>query len=903
MQRSHLSAASATGALLLTLALAAASPAPANSMTAPGTRLGAAELDARPPGPWPGALHDIPAVVPSAPGLDGPRQGDAAERGEPGMPGLTPRAAAKLDPRLRLLYARLGTRAAAPDGRQTKTAARLPRLERHPGIEAPDIAWRPLPSTPDAALRVIVETSDPRALSSAGADIRAYGNGLAAAVLRAGDLAAAASAPGTKRVRLAASLEPLNDIGRTDARIASAEADYGVDGRGVTVIVIDSGIDFTHGSFLDADGRTRIKGLLDLSDPGDLDCDGRLDGEGPGGGTLHTQSEIDRALASIASGEARAYDWPREPTRIPDSGTLKAALVVPAADATPIETLAVRVEVEHAYIGDVSLSLVAPNGRRHVLLRRAKPGADSLHAFYEVHGLQGSTTEGEWTLEVGDEEAGDIGYLLGWSLLANRVVRHQDLVGHGTHVAGTAAGDDAPTGASSPGAFAGAAPAADLVVVAASRTMGGSYWEDDLMAALQWADTYGQSLGQPYVVNVSLGAHSGARDGSGPVERFIDGLFGDGREGRALVVAAGNDGERNSHAGGTFSRDDDAIALAFPDEALIEQLEIWFEGPTTTRLGLALPPGVQCKTSDLDGRGLRSDCGGMQLRPGDAKFVWLLTPDDEVISLGLLEWSPKEAANQMYRVLFLLLAAYDYIPEGPWQMRFQGGSGAWSAWATVGEPFGSHGDNRVTISNLASAHNVIAVGSHTTKLAWTDILGRRHTEDGALQALSAYSSRGPTRDGRPKPDLTAPGEWIVSARSLTAAWPMEWVTSRAHVAAAGTSMSAPLVSGTVALMLSLPECAEMDANALRDLLTGAAHRDEYTGADRNDDWGAGKLDAHAALALAGASSSDPATATPTATSTPVTPPGREPTSSAPTPMPTREISGGTATLFLPIARR
>jgi subtilisin family serine protease len=257
----------------------------------------------------------------------------------------------------------------------------------------------------------------------------------------------------------------------------------------------------------------------------------------------------------------------------------------------------------------------------------------------------------------------------------------------------------------------------------------------------------------------------------------------------------------------------------------------------------------------------------------------------------------------MYRILFLLLAAYDYVPEGSWQMRFQGGSGAWSAWAAVGEPFGSRGDNRVTISDLASAHNVIAVGSHTTKLAWTDILGRRHTEDGELQSLSAFSSRGPTRDGRPKPDLTAPGEWIVSARSVSAAWPTEWVTSQAHVAAAGTSMSAPIVTGAAALVMSRPEGAGMDAIALRELLTDSARRDQNTGADRNDDWGAGKLDAHAALELAGASSGQPATATPTATPTPVTPPVREPTNTPPSPTPTRVGAGGTATLFLPVARR
>lgn len=94
----------------------------------------------------------------------------------------------------------------------------------------------------------------------------------------------------------------------------------------------------------------------------------------------------------------------------------------------------------------------------------------------------------------------------------------------------------------------------------------------------------------------------------------------------------------------------------------------------------------------------------------------------------------------------------------------------------------------VSIGDPANLDEAIAVGSV-------------HKSNPHTYGVSYFSSRGPTADGRPKPDLVAPGERVRSASFRAAA--SELSPAELYVQMSGTSMAAPHVSGLVAAFLSL----------------------------------------------------------------------------------------------------
>ncbi|WP_262502700.1 S8 family peptidase [Polaribacter tangerinus] len=135
--------------------------------------------------------------------------------------------------------------------------------------------------------------------------------------------------------------------------------------------------------------------------------------------------------------------------------------------------------------------------------------------------------------------------------------------------------------------------------------------------------------------------------------------------------------------------------------------------------------------------------------------------------------------------------------------------------------------------------------------------------------MASFSSKGPTVDYRVKPDITAPGNRIVSAiSSFDESYTYDTSTpfnSQAlysdiedgltdgnqnwHFAASqGTSMSAPVVTGIIALILEANP--NLNLNEIKEILNETAARDtntENTSPTLNNTWGVGKINAYDAI--------------------------------------------------------
>src|SRR6184192_2432512 len=200
-----------------------------------------------------------------------------------------------------------------------------------------------------------------------------------------------------------------------------------------------------------------------------------------------------------------------------------------------------------------------------------------------------------------------------------------------------------------------------------------------------------------------------------------------------------------------------------------------------------------------------------------------------------------------------------------------GGSGRFDLWeyatsSTLGDTqISGGGDNAYLVSSPGNAARAITVAAYVNRVNWVAQGGTfQFTVREQVGDLATFSSPGPTRSvrdslpSRQKPELSAPGKGVFSVYSSASnpAAPAALIaTDGRHVLFSGTSMSTPMVTGSVALLLERKP--DLTPEQVRTILTGSARQDGFSGVSYagfgggvpNPSWGYGKLDVQAALAL------------------------------------------------------
>jgi minor extracellular serine protease Vpr len=424
-------------------------------------------------------------------------------------------------------------------------------------------------------------------------------------------------------------------------------------------------------------------------------------------------------------------------------------------------------------------------------------------------------------------------------------VRSKDTNGHGTQVASIAGGN----GALSQGTFTGVAPDAEFIVVQVPFT---GISEAMVIDGLNYIFSIADDLNKPVAVNLSIGGHGGAHDGTASHEKAINESIGN--PGRAVVIASGNSGNSKIHTGGMIEPTDTGyFTINIPSYSTGDDnyavMLLYFENLDNQGKGPVMP------AENLELR-IRTPNGFTgTVMSGSEKITD--TNDGRII----LASQAKNEKNA--RLLYIELTDTEdgkSPAPGTWsgELIYTSGDGRvrYDMWY-VGASFGSNitllpeSDPDYSVTIPGTADMGITVGSYVTKNSWLDAQGDLRVIQQTLGERSLWSGSGPTRDRRIKPDVMAPGHMITGALSADASAP----TSRrsiidGYVLAEGTSLSAPHVTGLTALLFEVNPT--LTAGEILNILQSTSRSDANTPELPNQQWGYGKIDAYRAIIAAGA---------------------------------------------------
>lgn len=346
------------------------------------------------------------------------------------------------------------------------------------------------------------------------------------------------------------------------------------------------------------------------------------------------------------------------------------------------------------------------------------------------------------------------------------MVPSRDTNGHGTAIAGIAAGNGGEFGAT----YSGVATQSSLLIVKLGLlNESGFPRTTEVMRAVAYAVNKGVELQMPLVINLSFGNTYGSHDGSSLLERFLNNASEIGRT--VICVGSGNEGDSAGHVAGNVA-ETSVTELAVGEYEPTTNVQIWKNYSDEYQLRLVSPGGLSQELPQYIKNG---------------KYSIKMEQTEILVYIG--EPAPYSVAQEIF--LDMIPYGRNYINSGIWQIIMEPikiVTGQFYLYlpgqAARNERTRFYSPNpQVTLTIPSTAAKIITVGAYDSQNnAYAEFSGRGYVDERrTIGVLTA---------GLTKPDLAAPGVGIVAPNVYGGFEPVT-----------GTSFATPFVAGSAALMM------------------------------------------------------------------------------------------------------
>lgn len=389
------------------------------------------------------------------------------------------------------------------------------------------------------------------------------------------------------------------------------------------------------------------------------------------------------------------------------------------------------------------------------------------------------------------------------------LVPSRDEIGHGTYLAGVAAGAESED-------FMGAAPESEIVMVKLKPAKqylrdyflinndATAFQENDIMMGVQFLAGYANLRNLPMVICFSLGTGSGPRNGATPLSSLLN--VAAKRLNMVVAVCMGNEANSRAHVSGTAQSNTvpSTIEVNVGREEKGFVMELWASTMDVLSVSITSPSGETIPR--------------IPARVGSSNIFRFLLENSEVN----VDYKIVDPVSG-FEIVFI---RFIQPAEGVWRINVYSLTniiGTYNAWLPIkafmnSDTYFFQSTPDTTLTEPSADSWVISVA------AYDHVTGASYIESG----------RGYTADGRVKPDIAAPGVNVYGPR-----------LNGGYTYRSGTSIATALVAGAAALLLTWGVYYEnaplMGTSDVKYILIRGAVRDSAI-AYPNNIWGYGKID-------------------------------------------------------------